>query len=1030
MATDLSQLCYSSDSSSSIDPSDIIEQNIDSDLSDVSQPPTSIHDLDAEVSDLNSSESEHEYDSNRSPREKTKKAVARSVRDEISTPLVTLDTTKPLLTIRSRPIEHNDRMMLTTSSNAMPLNELSLTTGTTAASCMAKPVNEHHSSLPESSQVEVLEYKPRSVRGTGGIANPTLSKHPTKPVPLTIRSEPIEPDDKMMFTSGTTIPLSLSEPAPFIKHLAIQRLQSDQSLKSNGSPTGSLQGTPSVSNSQLYYDSDIDFAPKPLAEELEEVDNRENQLPQNGDIFAFIESGGSSSSELYTSEEESEEEYSEDSRQYLSEEINFELREGHTPSPQRVSTGQENELLSPLVAALGSTKQKKNGEIKSEKEHVELQLPSAQVKSNTEVTITPLKIDQLHSKQKALTAGESKQGIIDTSHNHQGMTPRQGISVNDSAKDHKHSLPFPHQASSGLKNTEHMKPAILHDQGLDRFKASEGSCQTQESLQPQLKVTPTVDHPQQKDDVTQPNEPSPKDKCSPKTTLTEKHQLVTKLQTKIESKAKSGQSDTQEHTKVTGRFRMQNRRLSEGQPGVKKSSSSVKRFLPPKQLNFPSVSSRIKVFQKTAGDGSALVAARNTALQENKLLNGMKAEESSESGDKMFSDRPQHQETQCVLKLEDLTHTDSELSIISAVSELTSPSIIIPPQSPAIQSNSAVEPRKDFQFEKHKSTSSEHSSMNSTVTPNNLPTITAVENSSHKEYVSKTSEPTVSPIAVSSPRFPLKGILKKKSRFSRSKSSDTDITTVTSLASDTSSNNSEDDVCQKPLVDSILKQSALSTVNTPAITQTQDNSVSVPSEQTVAKMRLSVSKNSTSSSDNDHDLDRTLTEELAAVTHNRSPTCVHNSGSQAIIPLSLTNRQSTSDDKALPQRNRDNNLRSDADKSTPQRSSSPIIDHYPLNEHSTTSSIQVPSEHSNLQLLSLDQLTHTDSEATLLSNDNETSSEEDRPDGLPNRPMLMQDNMRPKYIGNVTNKARYILTHESSGVYEICTCTCRLRNLN
>ena len=710
-------------------------------------------------------------------------------------------------------------------------------------------------------------------------------------------------------------------------------------------------------------------------------------------LFAFIESAGSSSSELYTSEEESEEEYSENREQQSSEEIDFELREGNTPSPQRVLTGKDNELLSPLVAALGSTMRKKNGETGSQKEHVEL---PAQIRSSTEVTTTPLNIDHLHSKQKALTAGESKQENVDTLKSHQGT--RQELSTNGAAKDHKHNLLLPHPASTGFKNTsskitdtEHMKPAILHDDKLERFKASDVSGlsrQTQESVQPQPKVTSPVVHPQQNDGSTQPNKPSSKE--AP--TSNEKHQLATKPKAKIESKSKPGHSDTQEKTKVTGRFRIQNRKLSEGQPGVKKSSSPVKRFLPPMKLNFPSVSSRIKVFQKSSGP---LVAARNPSYQEDKSLIGTKVEESD---DQVFSERPQNQETQRVFKLEDLAHTDSESSIISSVSEITSPSTIMPaPRPAAIQSNSVVEPMEDFQFEKHTSPNNEHSIVNSTVTPNISPSVTAVENSSHKGYDSKMTESTVSPVSVSSPRFPLKGILKKKSRFNSSKSSDTDITTVTSLASDTSSNNSDNDVCQKPLVDTILKQSAP--------TQTQRSSESVLPKQTVGKMRLSVSESSTSSSDSDHDLDRTLTEELVNFkgTHDSSCTGVHNSGPQATISVSSTKRQTTSDNIILPQRNRANPT-SDTEKSTPpQKHSSPPSTHFPANKllDSSTSNIRVPSENSNLQLLSLEQLTHTDSETTLLSSDDETSP---GPDSLPNRPMLMQSDMEPNNI----KKARYL----------------------
>ena len=119
------------------------------------------------------------------------------------------------------------------------------------------------------------------------------------------------------------------------------------------------------------------------------------------------------------------------------------------------------------------------------------------------------------------------------------------------------------------------------------------------------------------------------------------------------------------------------------------------------------------------------------------------------------------------------------------------------------------------------------------------------------------SASTSSSVVLNSPRPPLKGILKKRSRFGSTTSTNTDLTTVTPLGSDSSSNtNSQDDTFEKR--DTVSQDTPLSVSPLPSDpVETRGHSVeAVFARQPV----LGWLSDTCSSSDDGCDLDRTLTE--------------------------------------------------------------------------------------------------------------------------------------------------------------------------
>ena len=319
--TDINQLCGSS-SSSSLDPSDILEQYADSDISDLSQLPTD--DLDAEV---------------------------------------------------IRLLDHHS----TDSESDIDLNS---------------PLQERRINKPQEDPMKV-HGKPPSMdreRSTRNTASSSLPSILAPKFPVTIRSGRIEGTDRIMLSTNGSNPLASAENPGVIRNVALRRIQSEGS---KSSPAESLMGTPSASSSLLYDDSD-ECAPRPLAEELEEADDQRaaqeaevNEAPNTGQgMLAFIDSGESSSSETYSTEEENEEEEEEEEdgeQQSSDEEIDFELQEGGRSSLE-VSSEEEKELPSQLLAALT---QQKGMEDDAQKDDVSVKASSkSEHKTQTDASMT------------------------------------------------------------------------------------------------------------------------------------------------------------------------------------------------------------------------------------------------------------------------------------------------------------------------------------------------------------------------------------------------------------------------------------------------------------------------------------------------------------------------------------------------------------------------------------------------------------------------------------------------------------------
>ena len=939
MATD--QLSYSSDSSSSVDARDIIERNVDSDLSDLSQP-ASVHDLETEMSrlldDYESSGSEHE--------------------DGPS---------------------HN---------STLPENVADKQTVAQSTIC----------ALQENTQVEIqagLEYRTRSVRRAGVIGSPPLTKCTTKPAPLTIHSGQVEHYDIMTPTPPTSaVPLSAP---PLIKNLAIQRLLSNQSLKSAGSSGESLQGTPSASSSQLYYDSDAEHTPKPLAEELEEAEaesaeNQENQPLTNGDSIMFIESEeSSSSSEFYSSEDESEDVEFESGEQWSSEEIDFELHEGGTPSPQAVSPGRGDQLVSPLLAALQSRHQNKTNSVSEadSKPPVGYRDAGKDAMSLSPLHETSTKVDTT-SNREGTASLETEPQISEESTQDTTVNEQQNQEISKSTESASTLVTMSSQlCTSQASSARNSKSSRSEDA---KHLYHQTTNKLPESVPQQMVTSITkLDNNAQFNEAKVKETQSPIAPASKLRRYSEASFFDAKYKPRLVSDSVTG---TQEQA---GRFRVPNKGLSP----VRKFSTPVKRFYPPekpatspyrREVNTRDDNSRVTAVSEAEKRGQTRSSCREDVKQDLEGISGQKPPEKD------------------VLKLKDLTHTESGESIISGVSEVMAPTT----ESPTVQGSSHGENLS----EKHLLQTSEHNRDGRAHIPKLLihvsdKTQTSTEPSYANPYVSHVKQEAshTTPNAVNSPRLPLKGILKKNSRFSRSStSSDTDITTVTPLGSDTSLSNSEDDAFKKPVVESTLRVSSLSTVSSPPPPSTaeehhfhsHDDSLSL-SQQMVAKMRESESESSaTSSEDDDHEPDRTLTEELAAAASPRVHNSGHQPGSEATLETLPQRNRNTEND--LLQGKGNESLMHHADKQLlqPRATSSPITAHYPL-EHATARS-EPPEQ--NSQQISL----------TLSSNDKED-------DGLPMHMLCpMENTTHPQ--GKATNEVRlYIHSTVARGLC-VCVCVC------
>ena len=823
------------------------------------------------------------------------------------------------------------------------------------------------------------EAQTTSVRGRGRMASAPFEED-TAHTPVTIHSGQIEGDGRIMRTTNNTVPpLSLRE------NLLLHRLQSDQSLKSAQSES-TLGTPPSASSSQLFFDDSDECTPKPLAEELEEADYQkavDNHL--NEVMLDFIDSGDSSSSEFDTSEEESEEESSESGEQQSSEEeIQLELYESN-PSPQRASIAEEKGL-SPLLAALTAASQQTrveghaltrhdsgNVEQRASKEgfpdiayesYTNKSDVTAESKVNVGKESGTHRSRGAHPIQKTLNAvpaasAHTMARYRDTALHHDAQKA-QMIRVNEAEKSTL-SLLAPHQPEVGdetnysIESTEVelVKPAIVLDQTPNESKVHSSSISNAE-----LPHAPRT-------------EATPLENCVPIELVSGGH-CTTKKKSSPHLGAVAGSNHfssgnessvtspcsqvSRADSQIVSQVSVIHQKMPSKDPPTNKPFS--KHPTPGKEVQSPFVSNRTQVLEK------ALVMS-NTATSQMKRGEARCPNDQQsgvlEKGNEEKNKEAQPQK-QFVFQFEGQTVTDREASVVSTGSEVL-PSATV--------SNDA-----------HKSVST---SILNTQPPSSQPLDPQPPLTTEKAVL----------------RRPLKGILKKKSRFEKgtsTASAESDSTTVTPQASDTSSESSAEKV-KTALTESRARQSSLSIVHSlppvsveakvqyflsSSLVPPLPNEIVPPemdSERTVNASACGNSSSSTSSSHDDSELNRTLTEEPTVAMHHTPPSSnTHSLGSQPANVLSLepSDNDATlaTSDCEVPHVNVEIALRNEkpltVNSTASQLRSSPVTTPHPK----TITRDTQPAADTNL---TLEQLTHTDSEATLPSSDDTTPAKE--PDG-------------------------------------------------
>lgn len=842
---------------------------------------------------------------------------------------------------------------------------------------------DHHSSGSDSSSLQEQKRQEGQMKDHGEVMSirggGSTVTAPVKDAPIIIRSGQIEGNDRLMLV-------------------------------------GSLPGTPSTSSSQFYDDSD-ECAAKPLAEELEEADNRKtvDENPSNG---MLVDSDESSSSEFYSSENESEEEGLKSGEQQSSEEeIDFKLQEGDL-SPQKLSNEEQNET--PLLAALTTASQLNLASRNSSKTDSSKlkEDKKASVMSEGDLQSLPGKVDtgkesstpQSRELQKVPAAGgHAMNRSHDPALNHDVQIIKSvrsnGVYVAQKSPSLLAPLPLEGVHSVGdvvakhlTENTEVnlVKPNVTPDGS--KVQKRHIPILQNGGLKPKRAATPLV-LPQQ-DNGANHHQDAARESPNPHAVKAESTRPIQKERSRIRSTVQTPYSNkvalsgtaSKTLTVVSGPTtetqlcadekpssqgpRIQQEKPNEGpttttttpftmhlSPGKK-----VPRFLPPKK---PSVSGRIEAFGKNAEHSGAQVISNAATIQSHPDRRGeirspqyqprvkTGPEKEKESREKTNAHTVPKPKKRFEFQLEDLTHTDSEVSIISEASEVLSPATV---------SHESALPKSSIRD----------------VQP----------------YSPVPPQPDVSPsITAMGPCHPLKGILKKKARHERwmsTASAHSDITTVTPLGSD--GEKSEEEAFKKTESCELeTQQSTLSTMNSspPVSVETNvskcvSNTAAPLSNQMVSphKMQASALDNSLSNTpEDDGDLDRTLTEE--PITNTRpTPTAdtqsiIVGNGSRPTDVFSLDQLAQTdseitlvTSDDEVPQVSL---RRSEGDLITVNSTALQIS--LPTTPQSTTNSPH-PAAHSNM-FLSFDQLTHTDSETTLLSNDDVDTTPKEEPDGLP-----------------------------------------------
>lgn len=930
MTTDLRELCYSSDSSQS--PSEIIEHCVDSDISEISQP-ASIHDLDAEVSRLLDYHSSGSESNDKSGRE--------------TVPLAQNTTSR----FEHVPQTETHHRLVSTGNTVVPIPMKDK--AITAQKCHLESNSESHThSKPplDSTDGETKkkhEYKPTSVRGGASLVS--TSEDRTPPVKAS------QSDCKPLHLSGE-MPPSLGEDRSMVKNLAVRQLQSDRSLKS--SPMGSLQGTPSASSSQLYYDSD-ECTPRPLAEELEEVTVQETLESQalaeskQGSSLLIWSSESSSSSEFSNSEEESEEGLSESDEQHSSEEIDFELQEGD-PSSQNLPSEHRIESQHPLLSVISTvSKPKHNSSPSNDSSKCVHSHKKLEAKTTNNAGKAGLHLQHAHKHAKSSEVVQRR--------SNRSLTQTQSEAVAEGSQSSQQALD-----SSSAANHSTFRPDT-HD-----IPSSSGS-----SLPP-----------------VKSNQVLQKERCRREGSIST---------IEIHADTQNGHQRPRYHHK------------------------NPSNDLQLRNPHPPTVGGT-----NTEKSGAVLI----------------------ERHDKTRCDKPNRNVTERIDKptqpteralhefhLEDLIHSDSEQSVISAVSEASFPSTAVgnlahmhvpTPAQMTVECNNSesgfneslchignegsgiVTPVGKIQPHPQVFPGAKTSSL----TPKTMSYSTNIHSPPSHALALHTKSTTVAATTI-----PLRGILKKKTTAKGGNSRPTEANDKMA-GSNAPSHNS--------VVDAD-KTGSTTTTTTPDSPQPAPSGQCVSSHSLPENTRTSVHNStllsSKSGSDDDCDLDRTLTEDHIPSSSATTPSVVstlHIVGASNSGGLNQTDQEVTlvTSDNGAPLQNGVQDMGSEnlellctqhlfAQQNQPRSSSS--RSHHVLNQQhcSSTQNIQLPPvapPPESPPLLLLNDLTHTDSEATILSGNDITT--EDETDCLPSMPThtATEDKMSFQGNCNLVSKVYYYNT--------------------
>ena len=725
-----------SSSSSPLDASDIIQQYMDSDASDLSPPPP-ILDLAAEVSrllDQQSSQSESDVDAG-----------------------------SPQRGSHSSPRRRKNAVV---QAQAAPFTVES--TSAAADGCTSSEAS-----------------RPLEQSGIGSHATTNITGPPNP------QSEALEQNSEQVDTHTVSEALSSERTT----NLAIHRLQSNESTGSHRL-TGSLQhvDSPRSSSSQL---SD-DLVPRPLAEEMEEADERERLQEM---------AASDCSSELYnSSEEDSESEGRESESDGLLDEIDFELQED-VSSPQNKQAEQRSSKLSLVVVTGAQSKSANVGECDSKDKREDVQLKPTFL--------------QAHTSTERDSAGTYGGNLP----HHTPKENREKLVAND-LRNGSISL-------YGAQDSDDPPPVVQSDNSAAQLIYPSPPLTVPSANNNQ--TTGTVSSDALQGQITPPPEPKAQHKTSTEM-VTTKHPVFVKRFTPPKRQAvppmpeasrrrNTHDNSFQDETK-TGRL-FAARRSETGMPNevreVKRTSEREHEFSTASFTENFTPGATKERFLITSMSASSVVATGQSEREE------------------IIPDDPP---------------VASEISLSSTDTSTIGPTTSSLQERPMLELPTSA----DANVSLHTNTALVGAQLHNTL-----------GNGSLKPALVSSSVP--SPAAFSSPRLPLKGILKKHSRFGSTTSTNSDITTVTPLGSETSSNtDSQEEVPDIP--DTLFQHTPQGTSMLPADhTREQGSSIGkiTPQDSVLGLLEGVTLSGRISPEEGDCELDRTLTEEPSNVTESLQP---------------------------------------------------------------------------------------------------------------------------------------------------------------